>query len=108
MNVAVIGAGNGGQALAAWISNCGHNVKIYDRNESRVKQLKKKGFIELVGEANFRGFFAKISTKIDEIVFDADLIFLISNPHRRGCLQQKYGLPLSSEFPLPGFQKYLR
>ena len=42
MNVAVIGAGNGGQALAAWISNCGHNVKIYDRNESRVKQLKKK------------------------------------------------------------------
>ena len=76
MNVAVIGAGNGGQALAAWISNCGHNVKIYDRNESRVKQLKKKGFIELVGEANFRGFFAKISTKIDEIVFDADLIMV--------------------------------
>ena len=42
MNVAVIGAGNGGQALAAWISNCGHNVKIYDRNESRVKQLEKR------------------------------------------------------------------
>lgn len=42
MKYAVLGAGNGGQAISGWLSIQGHDVWLYDRSESKVAALSKK------------------------------------------------------------------
>lgn len=47
--ITIIGAGNGGQAMAGYLSSIGHIVKVYDRNHETVNYLRNKKFIELEG-----------------------------------------------------------
>ena len=44
---AIIGAGNGGQAFAAYLSLKGHSVKIYDVSQKTVDILQEKGGVLL-------------------------------------------------------------
>ncbi len=48
--IAIIGAGNGGQAMAGHISSMGHEVKVYDRNIDVISILKEKKDIVLEGK----------------------------------------------------------
>lgn len=47
--ISVIGAGNGGQAMAGHLSALGHIVKVYDRNSETISHLRQKKSIELEG-----------------------------------------------------------
>jgi opine dehydrogenase len=40
--IAVIGAGNGGQAIAGYAALKGYEVSLFDRNEAKVKALQVK------------------------------------------------------------------
>jgi len=78
MNIAVIGAGNAGQALAGYISSQGHCVSLCDVNKSVIDNLKEKKTIQLVGEINAQGIISKFAYNAADIVKDADVVFVVT------------------------------
>lgn len=83
MRVAVIGAGNGGQAIAGYAAYKGYEVTLFDRNETKIKELQLKGFIELKGKIGGIGKISCFTSKIGEAVADADLVMVatVANAH---------------------------
>lgn len=76
MKIAIIGAGNGGQALAGWLGSKGFEISLYDRNPIRIQKIKNNGGIELTGQVNVKTSVKTISDDIDEIIQDAELILV--------------------------------
>ena len=77
--IAVIGAGNGGQAMAAYLAMAGDEVRIFDYFEEPINAINEKGYIELVGAVEGIGKITLASNDIESVMKDADLI-LIVNP----------------------------
>ena len=76
---AIIGAGNGGQAFAAYLSLKGHSVKIYDVSQKTVDILQEKGGVLLEGNSDVVGF-GKImlaSTDLKEVIRGADIVMVV-------------------------------
>jgi len=75
---AVLGAGNGGQCISAYLKLMGYQVSLYDRYEDVIKPLKQKGGIELKG-VSLNGFaeIENISTNIKQAVLGADVILVV-------------------------------
>ena len=84
MKVAVIGAGNGGQAIAGYLGLAGHTVSLYDIDVPKIEELQKKGGIELEGRINGFGKVGCITTDIEEAVKGAAIIMVttVANAHR--------------------------
>lgn len=76
MKVAIIGGGNGGQALAGHISSMGHIVRLYDRNIERVNELNRTKCIKLTGALQLEGKIDFASIDIAKVVKDVDLIMI--------------------------------
>lgn len=76
MKVAVIGAGNGGQAIAGWMASCGCDVSISECNTSIAEALQNNRVIELCGCINVSGIFSNVETDAAKIVIGADLIMI--------------------------------
>lgn len=76
MKVAVIGGGNGGQALAAWISYKGNQVSLYDRSPDRIKRIQDNNGIELTGKVNLKTNISLISNDIVSVIGNAELIMI--------------------------------
>lgn len=83
MRIAVIGAGNGGQAIAGYAALKGYEVSLFDRNEAKVKELQGKGSIELRGQIQGIGKISRITSNIADAVADADLVMIttVANAH---------------------------
>lgn len=76
---AIIGAGNGGQAFAAYLSLKGHSVKIYDVSQKTVDILQEKGGVLLEGNSDVVGF-GKImlaSTDLKEVIHGSDIVMVV-------------------------------
>ena len=84
MKVSVIGAGNGGQAIAGFLSMLGYKVAIYDIVEEKINELKKLGGVRLEGRINGFGKISCITTNIAEAIRDAEIIMVatIANAHK--------------------------
>ncbi len=76
MKIAVIGGGNGGQAIAGHMASKGHQVRLYDRNLERVNELNANRVIKLTGALNLSGEIEFASIDIAKVVKDADLIMV--------------------------------
>ena len=77
--LAVIGAGNGGQAMAAYFAmNNEYEVRIFDYFQEPVDVIMKQGYIELEGAVEGKGNIALASTDMGEVVKDADLIMVVN------------------------------
>ena len=74
MTVTVIGAGRGGTVVAAHFGGSGAKVRMHDRNDARLAELRTRGGIELEGEGG--GFVAleKVTTDLGDAVKGADVI----------------------------------
>ena len=78
-NIAVIGAGNGGQAMAAYFAmHEDYEVRIFDYFDAPVETIKAQGYIQLEGAVEGRGDIALASTDMGEVVADADLIMVVN------------------------------
>ncbi|MCD6449826.1 MAG: NAD/NADP octopine/nopaline dehydrogenase family protein [Thermotogaceae bacterium] len=77
MKVAVIGAGNGGQALAAFLSMRGADVTLFNRSRKRIAPTIKTRAIRLEGEiqGTFKISFA--TTDIEEAIKGRKLIMVV-------------------------------
>lgn len=78
LNWAILGAGNGGQAIAGFLGLCGHGVKMYDIFDETVSVINQQKGILLEGEINGFGPVIKASTNLEEVLEDADVIMVIT------------------------------
>lgn len=76
MKIAILGAGNLGQAQAAHLALLGHEVRIWNRTAARIEEIVERGGIEAHGE--FEGCFpmAVASTELGEVIPGADAVIL--------------------------------
>lgn len=83
MKIAVVGAGNGGQAIAGYLATLGIQVFLYDRSAEKVDAIRRNGGIKLSGCINEFGRVAYVSASLQETVRDAELIMIttIANAH---------------------------
>lgn len=84
MKIAVIGAGNGGQAIAGYLGLSGYEVSLYDIDEPKIKELQRKGGIQLEGRLEGFGSVGCITTDIEKAVKGAQIIMVttVANAHR--------------------------
>lgn len=78
MKIAVIGAGNAGQALAGYMSSQGHCVSICDVNKTVIDILKEKKSIKLIGKIKTQGVIQNFAYNAADIVEDADVVFIVT------------------------------
>lgn len=83
MKVAVIGAGNGGQAIAGYLALKGYEISLYDRNQTKVEVLNQIGGIELTGKIRGFGKINCITTDIEEAINGAEIVMIttVANAH---------------------------
>lgn len=74
---AIIGAGNGGQAIAGYLSLCGYSVNLYNRSLERIMEIKQSGYIDLVGAYNGRGFLNLVTSNIERAIKNVDIIMVV-------------------------------
>ncbi|WP_158735633.1 NAD/NADP-dependent octopine/nopaline dehydrogenase family protein [Alteribacillus sp. YIM 98480] len=78
MNIAIIGAGNGGQTMAAHLTMEGHLVSLYDINKKLVSDLNELGGIQCEGVIN--GFVPiEATTNIQQALEGAEVIMCTTN-----------------------------
>ena len=84
MKVSVIGAGNGGQAIAGYLAMNGYETSLYDINEAKVEELKRIGGVELQGCIHGFGKINTITADIGEAIEKSKIIMVttIANAHR--------------------------
>ncbi len=78
MNIAVIGAGCGGQAIAGYLAAKGNEVNLYNRSIDRIRLLLKKKEIELKGEIQTKGKLNLVTTNISKAVRGTELIMVVT------------------------------
>ena len=84
MKIAIIGAGNGGQAIAGYLSMIGHHTSLYDIDIERINSLQQKGGIILDGKLKGFGKIDCITTNIEKAISGANIIMIttVANAHK--------------------------
>ncbi len=72
----VIGAGNGGVAMAGYLAMIGYKVNLYNRTLAKILPLMKDLTIYLTGEENGYGVLNKVTDNIEEAIKDVDIIMV--------------------------------
>ncbi len=73
---AIIGAGNGGLALAGYLSLIGYKVNLYNRSLKNILPLIKKPSIKLSGEVEGQGNLNIVTNNIKEAISGANIIMV--------------------------------
>jgi opine dehydrogenase len=76
--IIILGAGNGGQAIAAFLALAGYEVVLYDRYEEAITPILRKGGIELSGVST-NGFarLAQVTTDLKEALSGKGVILIV-------------------------------
>ena len=118
INYCVIGAGHGGQALAAYLQYLGNTTVLYNRTKIVVDQIKSYGGIELQGMINtmVKGVYA--TSNLKEAIERSDVIMVCIPAHAHQDIASKMAKYLKPNHKIvinPGrtlgafmFTKYLR
>lgn len=72
----VIGAGNGGLAMAGYLSMIGYSVNLYNRTLDKILPLIENPEITITGEENGTGRLNKATANIEEAIRDVDVIMV--------------------------------
>jgi len=76
----IIGAGNGGKAMAAHMALMGLHVTLYNRTASNIEAIKEMGGIRLEsydGGPHGFGKLKSVTSNMSEVVPDADVIMIV-------------------------------
>lgn len=78
-NVAIIGAGNGGVSIGAFLSLKGCSVNLYDKFPKALEDIEKAGGVDLKG-VSLTGFakFNKVTGDLAEAIEDCGLIMVVT------------------------------
>lgn len=89
MKIAVIGGGNGGQAMAGHLALTGHDVRLYLRNKELLATLRQLGTIELRGRINGSGKIGLFTDDLKEAVIGAEAVMIVTTATAHGDLAQQ-------------------
>lgn len=82
----VIGAGNGGKAMAAYLALLGVQVTLFNRTSIHIEIIRQRAGIDLDSPTEPRGFgqLHKVTDNIEEALREADIVMVIvpSSAHR--------------------------
>lgn len=73
---AIIGAGAGGQSMAAILSEAGYSVRLHDVNEELVAKLRELEFIEVTGKLTAKGKPEVVTADYAEVMDGADIVMV--------------------------------
>jgi opine dehydrogenase len=80
MRYTVIGAGNGGKAMAAHMALMGFEVTLYNRTSEHIEAIKKRGGIDLESfEGGPRGFgeLAAVTSNLEAALAESQVIMIV-------------------------------
>ena len=77
MKIAVIGAGNGGQSLAAVLAMRGNEVSLYNRSLKRISPIMKGRKLKVEGESSGTARLKYVGTDMEKAVANAELIMVV-------------------------------
>lgn len=75
--IAVIGAGNGGLAVAGYFGIRGHEVRILDINRAAIDPVARAGSIQVTGKIEGEGKVALATTNLAEAVRGAGVVMVV-------------------------------
>jgi len=75
--IAVLGAGNGGLAMAGHLSLMGFEVRLFNRSEERLWGVKSTGEIDVVGEIEGHGNISVATASMEEAIEGVELIMIV-------------------------------
>ncbi len=83
-NITVIGAGNGGHAIAGHFGLLGHNITIYDIDCNKLSTINKNGGVLLTEALNGFGPINKVTNNLGEALNHAEIIMVVitADAHR--------------------------
>lgn len=84
MNIAVLGGGNGGLAMAAYLCFNGHNVSLWNRTRDNIDMIIRNKYIYCEGEINGTFELDRVSDEIEEIVRGVSIL-LLTTPANSHC-----------------------
>lgn len=73
----VLGAGNGGQAMAGYLGLRGFEVRLWNRSPSRLNHVWRRGGVLLEGVIDGLAPVGVITTDLAEAVTDADVLMIV-------------------------------
>lgn len=76
LKFSILGAGAGGQTMAAVLSSSGFSVKLYDIDQEKIDRLKELGEITVTGKFACKGEPELITTDLVQAVRDTDVIMV--------------------------------
>ena len=90
-HIAIIGAGNGGQAFAGYLSLLGERVRIFDVVPQTVQGLNERGGVLLEGNSRYTGFgkIERATGDMGEAVEGAKLILVVLPALYHGDMARK-------------------
>lgn len=77
LSFAIIGGGHGGHGFAAYLSNLGHQVNLYNRTIEHVENIKTQGYIEMVGSISGKGYINLVTDDIEAAIQGVNIIMIV-------------------------------
>ena len=92
MNIAVLGSGNGGCAVAADCALHGHDVRIFDFEQfsTNIKAISLAGGIKATGDVEGFGKVTYAGNNIEHAVKDAELIYVVCPSYATEAFAEAY------------------
>lgn len=88
---AVIGAGHGGQALAAYLALRGEKVSLYNRTPERLDGIRRRGGIQLEGVVEGFARLRLVTSDLAEVLRGASIVMIVVPASAHGELAQAMG-----------------
>ena len=86
-NIAVIGAGNGGTAIAAYLASCGAKINLCDLFPEFIEGIIKAGGIDLtINGKTSHQVMDKVTTDVAETIRDIQLIMIVTPSFTHGMI----------------------
>ncbi len=85
---AVIGAGHGGQALAAYMALQGERVRLYNRTPERLEGIRRQGGIALEGAVTGFARLERVSSDLAEVLDGASIVMVVVPASAHGELAE--------------------
>lgn len=88
-SIAVIGAGNVGQAIAGHMSLLGHDVRIFDRWGRDLEPIEANGGIGITGDVEGHGTPAMLTTDLERAVDGAEVVVVAAPAFAHAYLSEQ-------------------
>lgn len=89
MKIAIIGAGNGGQAMAGHFALMGHDITLYNRSLAKIAPIAETKEIRLSDKINSSARVNRVTDDLKEAVAEAELVMITTtaDAHREIAAQ---------------------